>query len=463
MRSASLIAQREPSLAVIQAPSLRRATAASCRVWGMLGRPCGPAKALFVWALLCLATSALPGDVLDWLGGVRSAVAGIEEFSTFDIETQEEDDESLLDHYLTRPPHSWRSEWERAPQAIRTSQGCLTSGQWFIDTDLKLRAPLGNRARFGLDLRQSESDAATYNYLDFLVQFPTRYGTPGARFRPLYDKSRQDLAFTWDAGADTTALQVEAAFTFEDVFNNLWAFRQSRVGNESEPYEKRPYEPGLRVVTRYEGGKAEFNARYLTPSRKRVLGVSDGAPSRLVTLWGTLGYAALEARALGFDWEARGHNQQASSTDRPDPSSYRGRNFRRAWSVELAMRRSLPWRLAAEARWLYQDRDQSYGPPLGPGKFEAIDRLLATEAIWSATPVLDFRLGGLFDRISVAHEGLTTRHLYGTRTESRAYVGLIARFNRVSMSVVEGIELDPEPYDVWWVHDKGFFHLQTTF
>jgi hypothetical protein len=29
--------------------------------------------------------------------------------------------------------------------------------------------------------------------------------------------------------------------------------------------------------------------------------------------------------------------------------------------------------------------------------------------------------------------------------------------------VIEGIELDPEPYEVWWVHDKGFLHLQTTF
>src|SRR5262249_50312728 len=75
------------------------------------------------------------------LGGVvlapaRPAHAGTEEFSTFDVATMEEDDESLMDHVLLRPPREWRSEWERAPQAIRTSQGCLTSGQWFIDTDL---------------------------------------------------------------------------------------------------------------------------------------------------------------------------------------------------------------------------------------------------------------------------------------------------------------------------------------
>jgi hypothetical protein len=28
---------------------------------------------------------------------------------------------------------------------------------------------------------------------------------------------------------------------------------------------------------------------------------------------------------------------------------------------------------------------------------------------------------------------------------------------------IEGIELDPEPYDVWLVHDKGFLQMQTRF
>src|SRR5207244_247096 len=160
------------------------------------------------------------------LGG-RPARAGTEEFSTFDVEAQEEDDESLLDHFQTRSPHAWRDEWEHALQAIRTSQGCLTSGQWFIDTDLKLRAPLGRRAQFRLDLRQSESDDQSFDYLDFSFQFPTRFGTPGAMFRPFFDKSRQDFALTWGWGADTSAAQLQIVYTLEDVFNNLWAFRQT--------------------------------------------------------------------------------------------------------------------------------------------------------------------------------------------------------------------------------------------
>ena len=215
------------------------------RARAFVSRIAGVAK-VAAWALLLGAATLAPAGPL----GVQPARAGTEEFSTFDVTTEEGDDESLLDHVLLRPPHAWRDEWEHAPQAIRTSQGCLTSGQWFIDTDLKLRAPLGTRARMGLDLRQSESDLASYNYLDFSFQFPTGWGTPGFMFRPLYDKSRQDFGVTWDVGTDTSAVQVNAAFTFEDTFNNLWAFRQTRVGGLSEPYLQRPYEPGLRFVTR---------------------------------------------------------------------------------------------------------------------------------------------------------------------------------------------------------------------
>src|SRR5262249_24078618 len=134
-------------------------------------------------------------------------------------------------HLLTRTPRAWRDEWEHAPQAFRTSQGCLTSGQWFIRNELKLRSALGTRARFGLDLDQDEADDVSYQNLDLSFRFPTRWGTPGAMFRPLHDKSRQDFALMWEAGADTTATQLQLVFTIEDIFNNLWAWRQTRVGS----------------------------------------------------------------------------------------------------------------------------------------------------------------------------------------------------------------------------------------
>jgi hypothetical protein len=392
------------------------------------------------------------------------ARAGTEEFSTFDIARQEEDDESLLDHLLTRSPRSWRDAWERSTLAFRTEQGCLTSGQWLIHSALKVETPLGDKAQFGVFLRQSQDDIASYDYLDLSARFPTRAGRLGAAFRPFHDKSRQDFALMWETGADTSALQVQAVFGLEDLFNNLWAFRQTRVGDLSEPYVKHPFEPALRVVTRHPHWRTNLEMQYLTPSTQRLSGDTDLDPRRISTLWGTLAHASVEYRAKGFAWEALSRNQQAFSSAAPEGAPFGDNgNFRRQWSVESAVRHPLPRRLSAEARVLYQDRDQHHSPPTGPGAFGAIDRTLGAELQWEALPRLTARLGGLYDRISVARSGLEFRPSYGTRTESRAYFGLVARFGSVALSIVEGIELDPEPYDVWGVHDKGFFHLQAIF
>ena len=392
-----------------------------------------------------------------------AARAATEEFSTFDVAAQEEDDESLLDHMLTRTPRTWRGEWERAPLALRTSQGCLTSGQWFINTDLKLRSPLGRSARLGVDYRQSETDFSSYEHLDFSFRFPTRFGTPGAMFRPLYDKSRQDFAVMWEAGSDTGAFQSALVFTLEDMFNNLWAFRQTRVGEGSEPYERHPYEPALRLRGSGPSWRAEVYGQYLTPSRKRVVAAGP-LPVRLTGLWGTLGAAELEVEGLGFTWELCGTNQQASDNEQPvDLSAARSESWRRRWTAETSVARSITPRLGGELRALYQSRTQSWGGPPGDGAFDGIDRLFQLDTWWEVLPTLRVRTGALYDRIGIASSGFRPYATYGTRTESRAYLGLSARFGRVSVEAIEGIELDPEPYEVWMVHDKGFLHLQTTF
>ena len=408
-------------------------------------------------ALLVLLLAAVPLASMP-------ARASTEEFSNFDVLAQEEDDESLLDHLLTRPPSEWRDEWERAPQAFRTAQGCLTSGQWFLANDLKLVSPLGTRARFGLDLNQSESDETSYDNLDLSLHFPTRYGTAGVMFRPLHDKARQDFALQWTLGSDTTSSLLEMTFTFEDLFNNLWAFRQTRVGNMSEPYERHPWEPALRAAVHHSTWRADLAGKFLTGSRKIVASDIPGTPDRRQTLWGTWAAGSVEARALGVTWEARGSNRQAGSTDQPvDLSVLDDRLFRRQWQGELAGHANWAGRWSLELRGVHAVRTQSYGLPHPPARFDAIERVVQVEAGWRATPILAARVGGLYDRITVNQAGTTGRFTYGTRNESRAYVGLTARFGRVSVSGVEGIELDPESYPVWLVHDKGFVHLQTTF
>ncbi len=392
------------------------------------------------------------------------ARAGTEEFSTFHADAQDEDDESIIDHVLARLPLAWRDEWERSPQAVRTAQGCLTSGQWLMNTDLKLESPLSRTARFGLDFTQSEDDISTYDYLDFWFRFRSRAGTLGAMFRPLHDKSRQDFSLAWELGADSSAFQLRAIYTLEDLFNNLWAFRQTRVGERSEAYQRHPWEPGLVLASRHERWRTELAGKYLTPSVKREPGLTTLDPEHRATLWGTLARASFEVQALGLRWSARSSNQQALSTEGPvDRSIGDDRDFRRTWSGEAAVGRRLRPRLSAEARWLYSDRTEAYGPPIGPGTTRSIDRVMQLEAVCQLRPALAARVGGLYDEITVARAGLLPRGSYGSRHESRAYFGLDARFGRVRVSGVEGIELDPEPYQVWFHHDKAFLALQTTF
>jgi hypothetical protein len=395
-------------------------------------------------------------------------LAGTEEFSTFGIESQEEDDESLIDHLLARTPRAWDSEWEHAPLALRSAQACLTSGQWFTHTDLKLQAPLGERSTFGFGLAQREDDRVNYQFMDFSFHFPTRVGTVGAMFRPFHDKSRQDFALMLDLGSDTTAFQARLTAGLEDMFNNFWEFRQSRSGATSEPYLRHPWEPGLSLVIRQPRLRAEVGGRYLTLGRKHVINsYADESENRVRTLWGTLGWASVDAQALGLDWELATTNHQATSTDAPalDPT-LEGRDYRRQWSLESAVRRRLARRLSAEARGLYQSRTQHHAPPIGPRRFDAIDRVVQLEATWAATGSLSVRFGGMHDRITVSDDGGNVYAGfvgYGTRVESRLYLGMMARFGRVSLQGIEGIELDDEPYDVAGVHDKGFLQMQTTF
>ncbi len=392
----------------------------------------------------------------------REARAGTEEFSTFDAERQEEDDESLLDHLLTRPPAYWRDDWEGSKLAFRTLQGCLTSGQWFIRTDLRLETPLGEKARFVLITEESRSDISSYDFVDLHFRFPTAVGTADVMFRPTYDKSKQDLALALDRGSDTTSVRVVATFSFEDVFNNLWAFRQTRVGNQSESYEKHPFEPALAISARRERWRTSVGGKYLTPSLKRIPGPTDTDPDLLTTLWGTHAWAMLEAEALGLGWTLATDNLQASSSDQVEGVIGDNSNFRRSWEVETALRRRVG-RVTVGGRWLYRDRDQNIAPPAGTRIFNAIDRVVGLEAHWPLASTVWIDVGALHDRVTVGESGPRRFPAYGTRSENRAFIGLSARFGKVHASGVEGIELDHEPYEVWGVHDKGFLHLQAGF
>lgn len=394
----------------------------------------------------------------------RPAHANAEQFSTFSAEQQEDDDEAIMDHLLARQPLAWRDEWERSSMALRTSQGCLTSGQWIDLTQLKLETAMGKKARFGLVLDQRYDDIMQYSDIALSFRFPIRAGRILADFHPYYDKSRQDFSLGWDTGPDTSAFFLNLTFMVEDMFNNLWAWRQSHVGQVPEPYLKHPYLPQFTLISRHEIWRLDLGGRYLTPSVKQVADDAITGIPNLYDLWGTYGWAELNAHAGGFGWQARTDNLQALSTTTPiDGSAGNHLDFRRQWSVEGMISRDLWAKWSALARYFYQERSEQYGEGLGPGRFGAVDRVYQFELARAFSPGWSLRAGGLYDRLGYAHEGITMAVSEIRKKESRAYITLAARFGKVSLEGTEGIELDIEPYPVTWHHDKGFLKLQTTF
>ncbi len=407
----------------------------------------------------------LPGLLAILAFAAPPARASTEEFSTFDVVRAEADDESVIDHAETAFPVEWRDEWERAPQGFRSSQGCLTAANWLIENQLRAGSPLGRRARFEVRLEQSETDLASWNNLELWARFPQRLGTLSVMFRPYADKSRHDMALSWGVGADSSAFQLEAVWGFEDLFNNLWAFRQVQVGGRGEPYLRHPWEPALTLALRHPRWRVELSAKYLTPSEQRLV-PQAGDSSTFATLWGTHARAAIEV-AIGprAVWTAESENWQATST-REFASGGIGsatRSVQRLWSAGTGVRAALGPRLEAEAHWSQLGRDAGFGRLVDPTRFGSLDRVLQGELRWTARPAFTVRLGGLYDRITVGWRGPEFIQTEGTRNESRAYFGFLARIGRVRFTAAEGIELDPEPYQVVWHHDKAFGQLQTTF
>ena len=394
----------------------------------------------------------------------RAARASTEEFSTFSVARADEDDETLLDLTLMRPPRQWDDAWQRSDQGFRTSQGCLTSGQWAIDADLHVRAPIGQKSRFSVDYHQVENDMEQWSTFDLGFRFPQPVGTLGAFFRPLYDKSRQDFGVFVEAGHDTAAAVLKATFTVEDMFNNLWAWRQTRVGDASAPYLRHPYEPALEFGVRRERWRVHAIGKYLTPMIKDLI---DGPTESRQTLWGTLAQTEFEGLAFGTTFTTAFVTKQAKSTNEvllpapPVPGD--DASFRRLWSAEGRAERTLPWRVDLLARAYYVERTETWAPPTPSGRYDSIERVWQLDLRHAFTPRWTGRLGGLFDRATVVRNGITPLSPNETRNESRAYFGAEARFGQVLVYVTEGIELDPEKYPVWFVHDKGFLGLQARF
>ena len=395
----------------------------------------------------------------------RAARASYEEFWTFDVARQEEDDENLLDHVLVEPLEDWNDEFEQAHGAFRSSQGCFTSGQWYLDHDLKVRVPMGDTTYFDLGIREVSDDESTYGWTQFDLRFPIgRAGLWGLRFRPTFDKSQQDAAVMWDHGNATTPFQLQAVFGIEDIFNKFWALRQTRVGDDAEPYERHPYEPALRLAWRGGGPRFDVDAKWLTPSRKRFV-TFDQALRRRERLWGARGNAGLSQAFGPFTASARVQAVQASRFSVWEQQAGDHHTFARRWRSEVAVSRRLGPRARVTLRWYYQERTQVYRPPVGNTTLSAIDRMPTVETAFRPGWGLGVRTGYMHNRVTVTpgFVPISNFYFYGTRIENRAYLILEKRFGRVRIQGTECFELDREIYPVAFHHDKGFIHIQTTF
>ena len=418
----------------------------------------GLAPAAASWrAVLVLALATLHTLV------PRVAHASYEEFASLNLGREEEDDENLLDHVLVRPPIEWREEWEQATGAFRSSQGCFTSGQWYLDHDLKIRVPMGDTTYLALGIREVSDMESAYDWVQFDVRFPLpRLGLWGVRARPTFDKSRQDVGLLWDGGRPGSALAVQAVMGLEDLFNKLWSLRQVRVGDESEPYERHPYEPALRMAWRGRGPRAELGGKWLTPSIKRI-DASDPALRRREHLWGVKHDASLVQRFGTTTAELQFEQVQSASFAYWESVPGDHHVYQRRWRAEGALSRQVGAHGRLTARFFYQERTQVWRPPLANATLEIIDRMPMVEGAFQAPFQTYARVGCMRNRVTVAELGRLPVRTWGTRVETRVFLALQIRFGRVLLQGMECVELDREIYDVAFIHDKGFLHIQTTF
>lgn len=391
------------------------------------------------------------------------ARASVDEFSTYDLAAMEEDDENFLDRWLARVPLEWHDAYAASPNAFRTSQGCYTSGSWFMHHDFKARAALGRRALLDIGFQQVSDDVASWQWMRFDFRWPTDHaGTFGFRFQPSADKSQHDFAALWDWGEPGDPLEVRAALTLEDAFNSLWEFRQARVGDHHEPYRAHPVEPALWVASRGRRHRVEVGGKWLTPMRKEIQD-PDTTRNGSYALWGAKGTLLAELLFERWELEARFASEQVRSLESVASVPGDGRRFLRRWQGELALRASLGGTWRSELRGAYQDRTQDWRPPLALATMRALDRGVGLEVSGEPLAGWRLRLGALHDRVGVGGLGALPASSYGTRTESRGYVGLELKLGRVRVQGIEGIEFDREPYEVSFHHDKGFLQLQAEF
>jgi hypothetical protein len=220
----------------------------------------------------------------------------------------------------------------------------------------------------------------------------------------------------------------------------------------------------LSVHWRGRGPKVSANAKWLTPSTKRFE-PSDPALHRAEKLWGAKGDGLLSQRIGRTTIQGEFEMVQASSYAYWDQQPGDHHQFSRRWRAKGSVIQDIGENAHVAVRYFYMDRTQVWRPPIANTTLNVIDRCVMLDSWFNAPWGLGVRLGAMRDRVTVWQDyflplGLETS---GTRHETRAIISLHKQFGKVRVQGIEGIELDHEPYEVSFHHDKGFLQLQTTF
>src|SRR5213078_701834 len=112
-----------------------------------------------------------------------------------------------------------------------------------------------------------------------------------------------------------------------------WSSRQVRVGGESEPYVRHPFEPALDFTWRGHGPHVSARAKWLTPSTKDF-DTRDPALRRQETLWGAKGDGVVSQTLGRTTLEAAFEDVQAQSNGYWEQQPGDHHNFRRRWRIK---------------------------------------------------------------------------------------------------------------------------------
>lgn len=415
-------------------------------------------RRLSVWMLL------LPVLLL----GAGSSGASIENFETWDIGSEEADDEYGLDLFLSAFTPEWERDWRRLENGTRIALGCVTRERWEMLTQARLVREIDRRARFRYEMIQENRLGLDNQQHTFGVEIDAGVAWIGTYARPHANKERHDFGLTlgrsWDAG-----YKLGLGLTREEALNDFWTERSFIEERVRVDFLDPAWEWRLTGERRWSDKRRLSVAAVLLPGFERRIQPlpSRGEPDTLRALDGVhvILNASLDPRH-DIDLDLRAAGKQARIANLPTDGGTGSDMRRLSWNLAARLTHPLhgKWQTAWGAQ-LRRQREQDVASGAGNYKLK-VRQLMATVSFRRPlTTWLLAELGYAREDIDVVQTGdeATWRFTHGSRSEERATLAAEFSFRGVRVRLVETLEIDGESYDVVGVHDKSFVQIQAVF